>query len=131
MSTDPPAIENGEEAWVQLGERLRRSREYLGLSQGEVAEYMHLSRPAITNIEAGRRKVSTFELARLARLYRQPYEYYLGEVPEVVEDETTGALFRTTRELSDGDKEQVLRFAQFLRSAGPAPKTRPDDGKTP
>jgi transcriptional regulator with XRE-family HTH domain len=130
MSTDPPAIENGEEAWVELGERLRRSREYLGLSQSEVAEHMHLSRPAITNIEAGRRKVSTFELARLAQLYRQPYEYYLGEVPEVAVDETTGALFRTTRDLSEGDKEQVLRFAQFLRSAGPAPKPRRDDGET-
>jgi transcriptional regulator with XRE-family HTH domain len=127
MNDSGPALNDGEEAWVQLGERLRRSREYLGLSQGEVAEYLELSRPAITNIEAGRRKVSTFELARLARLYRQPYEYFLGEVPELPEDETTGALFRTARDLSAGDKEQVLRFAQFLRNAGPAPQAPDED----
>ena len=127
MNDDQSAINNGEQEWVALGERLRRSREYLGLSQGEVADHMQLSRPAITNMEAGRRKVSTLELARLARLYHQPYEYFLGEAPEFVEDETTGALFRTTRNLSDRDKEQVLRFAQFLRNAGPAPEPRVGD----
>lgn len=127
MNEHPPAIDDGEKAWAELGERLRRSREYLGLSQGEVAEHLSLSRPAITNMESGRRKVSTFELARLAQLYRQPYEYFLGEVAEVPEDETTGALFRTARDLSDRDKEQVLRFAQFLRNAGQAPKPKPED----
>jgi transcriptional regulator with XRE-family HTH domain len=92
---------------------------------------MRLSRPAVTNIESGRRKVSTFELARLAALYRQPYEYFLGDAPEVPDDATTGALFRTTRDLSDRDKEQVLRFAQFLRNAGQAPKPRSADGELP
>jgi transcriptional regulator with XRE-family HTH domain len=131
MTDEQPPIGDDEQAWIELGERLRRSREYLGLSQGEVADHMKLSRPAITNMESGRRKVSTFELARLARLYRQPYEYFLGEVPEVAEDETTGALFRTARDLSERDKEQVLRFAQFLRNAGPAPRPRPEDRETP
>jgi transcriptional regulator with XRE-family HTH domain len=127
MNDDAPALNDTEQAWAELGERLRRSREYLGLSQSEVAEYMGLSRPAISNIESGRRKVSTFELARLAKLYRQPYDYFLGEVPEAPEDTTTTALFRATRELSDRDRQQVLRFAQFLRNAGPAPEPLEDD----
>lgn len=126
MNEEQPALSDGEQGWAELGERLRKSREYLGLSQGEVAEYIKLSRPAVSNIEAGRRKVSTFELARLAQLYRKPYEYFLGEVPELPEDETTGALFRAARELSEDDKEQVLRFAQFLRNAGRAPEPRED-----
>jgi transcriptional regulator with XRE-family HTH domain len=109
-----------EEA-VEIGERLRRSREYLGLSQEEVADYMEISRPAISNVEAGKRKVSSEELRRFSRLYRRPYEYFLGETEEIVDDETVGALFRTTQELSDGDREQVLRFAQFLKNAGKAP----------
>jgi cytoskeletal protein RodZ len=33
-----------------LGERLRSAREYLGLSQGDVAEFLSLSRPAVTNM---------------------------------------------------------------------------------
>lgn len=127
MSGAKPPLGEDEQAWVALGERLRQAREYLGFSQGEVAEHMSLSRPAITNIEAGRRKVSTFELARLAALYRRPYEHFLGEIEEVPQDATTGALFRAAQELSEGDKQQVLRFAEFLRGAGRAPD--PDRGQ--
>jgi transcriptional regulator with XRE-family HTH domain len=130
MSEFTPVISDGDEQrWVALGERLRGSREYLGFSQEDVADHMRLSRPAISNIETGRRKVSTFELARLAALYRQPYEYYLGEIPEVAQDETAGALFRAAQELSERDKEQVLRFAEFLRNAGQAPE--PHDPEDP
>ena len=125
--SDFPALDDSEQAWAELGERLRRSREYLGLSQSDVAKHMSLSRPAITNMESGRRKVSTFELARLAKLYRQPYEYFLGEIPEAPEDTPTTALFRAARDLSDRDREQVLRFAQFLRNAGPAPEPMEGD----
>ncbi|MGQ0774183.1 MAG: helix-turn-helix domain-containing protein [Pseudonocardiales bacterium] len=62
----------------EMGKRLRSAREYVGLSQDDVAEYLDLSRPAVTNMEAGNRKVSADELARLARLYRRPYEYFIG-----------------------------------------------------
>jgi transcriptional regulator with XRE-family HTH domain len=109
---------------VDLGIRLRSSREYLGLSQEEVAEHMGLSRPAISNIEAGKRKVSTQELQRFAELYRRPYDYLLGDVCESPEDGTTGALFRAARDLSESDRVQVLRFAEFLRGAGKPPKPR-------
>jgi transcriptional regulator with XRE-family HTH domain len=113
---------------IDLGARLRSSREFLGLSQEEVAEHMGLSRPAISNVEAGKRKVSTQELRRFAELYRRPYEYFLGEAQELTDDETSGALFRATKELSEGDKEQVLRFAEFLRNAGSAPGVEEGDG---
>ena len=113
---------------IDLGARLRNSREFLGLSQEEVAEHMGLSRPAISNVEAGKRKVSTEELRRFAELYRRPYEYFLGETPEQADDETSGALFRAAKELSEGDREQVLRFAELLRNAGSAPEPEEDDG---
>jgi hypothetical protein len=75
-------------------------------------------------MESGKRKVSSVELSQLARLYRRPYEYLLGEQPsdEGDADDTSKALYRATRELSDEDREQVLRFAEFLKRAGPAPR---------
>jgi transcriptional regulator with XRE-family HTH domain len=111
----------------ELGARLRAAREFLGFSQEEVAEHMGLSRPAISNIEAGKRKVSSEELKRFAELYRRPYEYLLGETEGLAEDETTEALFRAARDLSEGDKAQVLRFAEFLRNAGPAPEPKDNE----
>jgi transcriptional regulator with XRE-family HTH domain len=98
---------------------LREAREYLGLSQEQVADHLGIPRPSVSTIEAGKRRISFLELKRLADLYRRPLSYFSGdEEPEV--DETTNALFRTTQELSSADRQQVLRFAQFLRAAGPA-----------
>jgi transcriptional regulator with XRE-family HTH domain len=123
---EPALPADSDEAWRALGERLRRSREYLGLSQADVASALKLPRPSVTQIEAGRRKVSILELQQLARIYGQSLDYFIGKAPEIPEDATTTALFRTTRALTDGDRQQVLRFAQFLRNAGPAPAVEPD-----
>jgi transcriptional regulator with XRE-family HTH domain len=107
-----------------LGQRLREARESLGLPQSTVADHLDIPRTAVSEIEAGRRKVTFLELKRLAALYRRPIAYFSGDAP-AAEDETTTALYRTTEELSSTDREQVLRFAQFLRDAGPAvPPTR-------
>jgi hypothetical protein len=48
----------------------------------------------------------------------------MGEATEG-EDVTTAALYRATRDLGDRDREQLLRFAQFLRTAGRAPEPDP------
>ena len=47
-----------------LGTRLKKAREYLGLTQDDVAKLMGVSRVIITKIEAGTRKVSAEELSR-------------------------------------------------------------------
>ncbi len=104
---------------LALARRLRESREYLGLSQEAVAEHLGVPRASVSAMEVGKRKVSSMELRDLARLYRTSVEQLLGEEPE--QDPVVGALYRTARNLTDKDREQVLRFAEFLRSAGAAP----------
>jgi transcriptional regulator with XRE-family HTH domain len=128
MSSEPAPIRDDEQEWRALGERLRESREFLGLSQQDVAQLLKLTRPAVTNIETGKRKVSTLELREFARLYRKPYDWLIGESRDSVpaEDELTQALYRTTSELSDRDRAQLLRFAQFLSEAGEPPPV-PED----
>src|SRR5438552_2952908 len=102
-----------------LARRLRESREYVGLSQEAVAERLGVPRASVSAMEAGKRKVSSMELRDLARLYRTSIEQLIGEEPE--QDPVVGALYRTARNLTQEDREQVLRFAEFLRSAGAAP----------
>lgn len=102
-----------------LARRLRESREYIGLSQEAVAERLAVPRASVSAMEAGKRKVSSMELRDLARLYRTSIEQLLGEEPD--QDPVVGALYRTARNLTQEDREQVLRFAEFLRSAGAAP----------
>ncbi len=103
-----------------LAQRLRESREYLGLSQETVAEHLGIPRASVSAMEAGKRKVSSIELRDLARLYRTTVEYLLGE-DSTEQDPVVGALYRTASDLRQEDREQVLRFAEFLRAAGAAP----------
>jgi transcriptional regulator with XRE-family HTH domain len=102
-----------------LASRLREAREYLGISQEEVARHLGLSRASISAIEAGKRRVQSLELREFARLYRTSVEFLLGDESEP--DPVTEALFRTAKGLDEDDRKQVLRFAQFLQHAGKTP----------
>lgn len=101
----------------RLGERLREARKYLGLKQEEVASYLKIQRTALTDIENGQRKVEVIELAKLAKLYRQPVGFFTGE------DATGSALpldvahlARKAADLSEEDRDELGRFAEYLRA---------------
>ena len=115
-----------DEAYASMGARLREAREFLGLSQEVVAEALGVPRASVSAMESGRRKVSSLELRDLARLYKRPIDFFYNDErgDETVEDEATQALYRATRNLTPDDKEQVVRFAQFLKGAGQAPARR-------
>lgn len=105
----------------QLARRLREAREFTNLSQQFVADQTGISRSAISDIERGSRRVESIELKRMAALYRMPVDYFLGNEPPAglaaaPDDPTSRALARATGEMGDDEKEQVLRFALFLRN---------------
>ena len=106
------APENSSE-WLALGTRLRDVREYLGLSQQAVATATGIPRTAISDIERGERKVDSLEIRKFARTYHYPVGYLLGEQSEPAE--TTTALARAVDDLTDEDRAELLKFAQFLR----------------
>ena len=100
-----------------LGERLREAREYLGFSQEEAATFLGVPRSALSLMETGQRKVDALELKKLAGLYKRPVGYFTGEEAE---DVSFGAdithLARKVSELSSEDREELGRFADFLRA---------------
>jgi hypothetical protein len=50
------------------------------------------------------------------------YDQHKDSMP--LDSEADQALYRAVRELSDGDKEQVLKFAEFIKTSGEAPARR-------
>jgi len=54
----------------KIANRIRDARIMAGLSQAQAAEKLNLQRPAISEIESGKRKVSAEEIIQLADLYR-------------------------------------------------------------
>lgn len=118
--------EEGEEMdQRELAARLREAREYVGLLQEDVAKALGIPRASVSTLEAGKRRVSSLELRRLARLYRRPVGWLLGEDFDV---DLSAPLHRATAALSDNDKEQVLRFAEFLAGAGRPGASPRDEG---
>ena len=119
---DPDASDGTEQQ--ELGARLREAREYVGLLQEDVARALGIPRASVSALESGKRRVSSLELRRLARLYRRPVGWLLGEDLDI---DPSAPLFRATADLSDNDKEQVLRFAEFLAGAGRPVAARQED----
>jgi transcriptional regulator with XRE-family HTH domain len=99
-----------------IAARLREAREYVGLLQEDAATALGIPRASVSALESGKRRVTGIELRRLARLYRKPVGWLLGE--EDIELSDAEPLFRATEALSAQDRAQVLRFAQFLAAAG-------------
>jgi transcriptional regulator with XRE-family HTH domain len=101
----------------QLGERLRDARKYVGLSQEEVSAILKLPRTAVTELESGQRKVVALELKRMAELYRQPVSHFTGEdVSAAPLTADVAHLARQAASLSPKDREELGRFAEFLRA---------------
>lgn len=99
----------------QLAQRLREARDYVGLSQEDVANVLGISRPAVTNIESGTRKVEAVELEKLSSLYGRSVQFLLNG--DAQNDESRIAfLARATNGLTERDLEELERFAAFLKS---------------
>ena len=99
-----------------LGLNLRDARKYCGFSQEEVARHLNVSRSAVSLMESGSRSVNAMELGRLARLYQRSMESLTGATSNASGSESVGLLARATADLSERDRQEVLRFAEFLRS---------------
>ncbi len=96
-----------------IAARLRAAREQAGLSQGQAAKVLGVHRPAVTEMEAGRRSVSAEELAALADAYGVSVNWLVeAETADPARDRTELA----ARELGKLKAEDLDRLMQLLSS---------------
>lgn len=97
--------------------RLRMAREMAGLSQGQVAKLLGLHRPSVSEIEAGRRKVSADEITRLAEIYGVSLSWLArakGEDSEA--DPHDDRIELAARELAKLEPQDLKRLMGLLRA---------------
>lgn len=104
-----------------IGIRLRAAREKAGLSQGQVAKLLGIHRPTISEIEAGRRKVSAEELGYFAKTYGVSISWLANSESEVSNPEIELAA-RELAKLKKQDLDVLLDLLRTLRKAGPRQK---------
>lgn len=93
-----------------LGQRLKRAREAIGLTQQRVADQVELTHVAISQIESGKRAVSSLELMRLSRLYGRDMASFLEERP--IEKDAPAVLIRAHPDLIANEN-----FGDLLQNA--------------
>jgi transcriptional regulator with XRE-family HTH domain len=95
-----------------MASRLRAARLQSGLSQGQVAKLLGLHRPTISELEAGRRKVSAEEVSRFAALYNVSVPWLMKLESEM----PNPAVELAARELAKLKKEDLNTVLNVLKS---------------
>lgn len=131
-----------------IAKRLKEARIQAGLSQEQAAKILKIQRPTISEIEAGRRKVSAEEIIEFSKIYRVESSWLLLEEnkdlrSQVLEnqqlkEENEGLkelyelkantnkiliqenqqLKERVKELEEGQKKRMNMYVEFLKSEG-------------
>ena len=105
----------GEERKI-IASRLRTAREMAGLSQAQVAKMLGLHRPSVSEMEAGRRKVSVNELTKLAEIYSVDIKWLAGTtLDDKNGDERICFAARQLAKLKSDDLDKVMNLLSALR----------------
>jgi transcriptional regulator with XRE-family HTH domain len=121
MSDPQNARAEDETERKRLGEKLRDARKYLGLKQEDVAAHLNVPRTALVDIESGQRRVDAIELTKLAKLFKQPVSFFMGDdASAAAMPPDVAHLAKQAAELSDQDREELSRFAAYLRARSKA-----------
>jgi DNA-binding XRE family transcriptional regulator len=84
----------------EVGQRIAKAREFLGLTQAAVAQRMGLARTTQVAVEQGQRTVSVGELQRYAETLERPLAYFFGS-GSWAEDDGFRVAFRQLAERLD------------------------------
>lgn len=91
--------------YKKVGEKLRKAREYLKLTQEQVANILNIGRDAIIRIEKGSRKIDAEELSKFSILYKISMEDILDCSVHVYNE---SAFARGFDKLSEKDQKEIL-----------------------
>ncbi|GAA3984727.1 helix-turn-helix transcriptional regulator [Pedobacter ginsengiterrae] len=99
---------------IKIASRVKEARILAGLSQAQAAQKMDLQRPAISEIEAGNRKVSAEELLLFSELYQVNTSWLLCQDDDN-EDQMNEEFKFAARELSKLSQEDVKKLYDILK----------------
>ena len=97
--------------YKKIGERLRKLRKYMGLTQEQVADILSVGRDAILRIEKGDRKIDLQELINFSKLYNISMDELTMEEHTINSSDV--AFARGFNELSETDKKEIISLIEY------------------
>ena len=110
-------MSNVEASRQAIASRLRLGREMAGLTQGQVAKIRGWHRPTVSEIEAGRRRVSAEELTSLAELYGVSVSWIVEDEEDSLSSARARLAARELGKLRDEDLDRLLELIRSLRTS--------------
>jgi len=104
----------GRENMRSIGKKLKMAREFLELTQEQVASTLDLTRNIVGNIENDKRDAKPEELLKFSRLYGITMEEIVSEDKKV--DLSSQVFARGFDSLSDRDQQEILNLIKFKSS---------------
>ena len=99
----------------KIAERLKEARALAGLSQESAAKILGIQRPAVSEIESGRRKVSAEEIIQFSKIYKVSTSWLLlKDEAETEMDEQLKVAARELSKMSDTDRKKLLEILKIL-----------------
>lgn len=99
----------------QIAERLKEARTLSGLSQENAAKILNIQRPAISEIESAKRKVSAEEIIQFSKLYKVSTTWLLLKEQDDSEmDEEIKIAARELSKMNEDDRKKLLAILNIL-----------------
>ncbi|MCW9708843.1 helix-turn-helix domain-containing protein [Fodinibius salsisoli] len=101
-----------------IANRLKEARASAGLSQNQVANFLGLKRPSISEIEAGRRKVSAEELVKFSDIYNVRLNWLACKESELNNDikEKLKLAAREASKIKSDDLDKIIKILTAFKS---------------
>lgn len=98
---------------LKVGQRIKRAREALGLSQEKFGEFVNKNQRTISNIERGTMRLFLDDLYLFAETLDKPVTYFLED--DIEDDDLDTMLMREIRQLPNKEtKQMILQVIQTI-----------------
>lgn len=100
---------------MDIGEKVKRLRKSMGLTQTELGEKIGVQKNAVSKWETNRVIIPTSTIKALAELFQVPTSYLIDDNRIVTNDDIKFALWGDCADIDDEDLNDVRRYAAFIR----------------
>lgn len=99
-----------------MGEKIKRLRKSMGLTQTELGDRVGVKKNAVSKWECERvESIPTSTVKALAELFQVPTSYLIDDNRIVTNDDIKFALWGDCADIDDEDLNDVRRYAAFIR----------------